>query len=114
MKTTRTILLSMLVGGLLGAALMQTAIARSDTPDSEFVNLLAEKGISANDLGITWAHQICDHLDHGSDPVTEVEKVYGATGLDMTEEKSRWFVASSIVVYCPWNDPSNASHLTAV
>jgi hypothetical protein len=113
MKTTRTILLSILMGALLGAGLMQTAIARSDTPDSNFVNLLAEHDIQPNGLGITWAHQICDNLDHGSDPVTEVEKVFGATGLDMTEEKSRWFVAASIVVYCPWNNPANASHLTA-
>lgn len=111
MKTTRTILLSILFGGLIGAGLMQTAIARSDTLDSEFVNLLAEHNIQPNGLGITWAHQICDNLDHGSTPVIESEKVYNATGLDMDEDKSTWFTAAAIVVYCPQHGVTD-DHLT--
>jgi hypothetical protein len=113
MKTVRTILLSILVGALLGAALMQTAIARSDTQDSEFVNLLAEKGISPNSDGIGVAHQICDHLDHGSNLNVEAGKVYAATDSSMDMDKSEWFVAASVVVYCPWNDPTQGNHLTA-
>ena len=83
--------------------------------DVVFLALLEEHGIQGNVLGIPWAHRVCDNTDAwqasgyplGSALVTEVNRVYAETDRYFTRDSAEWFVAISVVTYCPWNNPSS-------
>lgn len=111
MTKTRQVLASIAIGGLLGAGLTQVAVARADSPELQFAQLLAQHQITVDTLGFTWAHQVCEHLDNGSTLMTEVGKVYAATDSDFSWDSSEWFVATAVVVFCPWNDPAQGTHV---
>ena len=113
MNTLKLWLRDLAIGLAFGAgfvliAMLATPLVHADTLDSQFVNLLAEKDINANAMGIAWGHQICAQLDNGATPIAEAQKVYHQTDLSMDEYKSEWFVASAIVVYCPWHEGDDA------
>jgi hypothetical protein len=89
----------LIVGVMLGAAVVGAGIARADDQDVQFLDLLDQHGIATHDESL--AHAICTDLDGGKSPFQEVNKVNANTALD--RDKSMWFVALSMKVYCPWH-----------
>lgn len=95
-----------IVGGLAAAALAAgvalAAPAQADFhQDVQFMALLDSHHIEVVDNNTSWAHGVCNGLDQGYTPQQETEAVYRASPLN--HDDSMWFVAASMVVYCPWH-----------
>lgn len=88
--------------GTIGAG----AANADNSQDIQFMQLLDAHNIQTNELGVLWAHQICANIDAGSTPGSQVGEVYRLTARNFTYDMSLWFMAASIVEYCPWNAPA--------
>jgi len=90
----------LIVGGIVAGLMLGGAgIAKADHQDTDFLDLLPQHGFAMHDESL--AHAVCTDLDGGKSPFQEVNKVNANTALD--RDKSMWFVALSMKVYCPWH-----------
>src|SRR5205085_12681768 len=67
--------------------------------DQVFYNLLAMHHLTPHEGAISLAHQVCADVWTGTDPNTEVAKIWRA-GADLTWDDATHFVADSIIAYC--------------
>ena len=82
----------------------------------QFITTLQSHGIQGNLLGIPWAYGICSNITSrmssgwtlNNATMQSVNDVYLGTAANFDYESSMWFVAASIVTYCPWNQLSTS------
>lgn len=102
MNKTRTILASIAVGGMIGAGLTGIGIARADTTDDVFVQVLADQGIT-NKYGpaalINDGHRVCVMRIAGASEGNVANMVHDNSG--MSWYNSGFFVGAAEQAYCP-------------
>jgi hypothetical protein len=103
MTKTRQILSAIAIGGVIGAGLAQTAIARAD--EGTFVNQLDAHDVTVTSASIALGHTICAKIStDGYDGVTE--SVKSMLLADMSSHDAAAFVVFAGHELCPSTIPA--------
>lgn len=97
------------VGGMIGPMLAPPAAHATPEQDVRYLRLVTSRfglQFDSADMAISQAKAICSHLDSGYSLTSTAADV--RDGLNLTTQGATWVVASAVVVYCPWNDPTQS------
>ena len=86
--------------GVMIAAAVQVPVARADSTDDRYMQLLMADGIgqrASQDELIKLGHRICDDMSHGKNPVEDANGLYSLGDLS---EHNRSLVGAAVGAYC--------------
>jgi hypothetical protein len=113
MKKLSTALVTAAAGLAIAVSAAPSAAATPDQ-DVRFLRLLTSRyglQFESADIAISQGKAICSALDNGMTLNSVANTVRNE--LDLTRPAAQWVVASSVVVYCPWQDPTGGSSYAA-
>lgn len=89
--------------GVMIAATVQVPVARADSTDDRYMQLLMDDGQGIADHAprdglIKVGHLVCDDMSHGKNPVEDANGLYGAGDLSV---HNRTLVGIAVGTYCP-------------
>jgi hypothetical protein len=89
--------------GVMIAVAVQVPVARADSTDDRYIQLLMDEGQGIADRAprdglIKLGHLICDDMSHGKNPVEDENGLY--TPADLSEH-NRTLVGLAVGTYCP-------------
>lgn len=86
--------------GVMIAAAVQVPVARADSTDDRYMQMLIDDGIgqrAPRDGLIKLGHLICDDMSHGKNPVEDANGLYSPRDLS---EHNRALVGAAVGAYC--------------
>ena len=89
--------------GVMIAAAVQVPVARADSTDDSYIQLLMDGGQgighrAPRDGLIKLGHLVCDDMSHGKNPVEDANGMYSPADLS---EHNRTLVGAAVGAYCP-------------